>query len=837
MDFVFDRNKTAIYYKGVAYSFKDIIEMSKFYSSKIDIKRNDIVGVFIENRPEFIESVFAIWNKKGTSVNIDSGYDADQLAYVLKDCSPKYLFTTEKNFEIAIEAKKIASSNTEILKVEDLIKPADFKVEKCTIEAPEKDDIAVMLYTSGTTGNPKGVMLTIDNLMSNIDAVNEINLVNENDSVLAMLPFHHILPFNLTLLMPLYFGCKNVILEELSSEAIKKNLAEHKISVMIGVPRIWEMFHKGIMAKINTGKVTRGLFNLCEKMNNKTLSKKIFKKVHEAFGGNIRILVSGGAKLEPQISKDFSTLGFNMLEGYGLTETSPIIAFNRPNDNVPGTVGTTIPGVQIKIAEDGEIIVKGRNVMKGYYNKPEATEEAIDKDGWFHTGDLGALEGNHLTIIGRKKEMIVLSNGKKINPSDVEAEIMKGTDLIEEIAITDYDNHLVAIIYPSFERMAEKNITNIKEALKWEIIDKYNVTAPKYRKILDIRIVKEELPKTKLGKLRRFMLKDLIKDDVESNGNEEIKKTQATAKVTPVSTSKELETKEFKSIAKYIKKLHDVEVYPEAYIEIDLGMDSLDIVELISFIESNFGVEIHEMDFAKIKTVEQLCEFIRQHGGNYNDKDIDWQEIFNEPVDFKIPHSATSGKILKTITAPIFKFYTKLKKEGMENIPKDPAIYIGNHQSFLDGFALNQVFSKEKMDNTYYLAVSDHFESSLRKYLADHGNILLLDINKNLKETLQICAKVLKDGKNLVIYPEGARTRDGEVQEFKKAFAILSKELNIPVVPVGIKGAYELMPYGSNFPKYGELEIKIFPKIEPKDLTVEEIVEKSRSILEKWIQN
>ncbi|MGL6114440.1 MAG: 1-acyl-sn-glycerol-3-phosphate acyltransferase, partial [Cetobacterium sp.] len=429
---------------------------------------------------------------------------------------------------------------------------------------------------------------------------------------------------------------------------------------------------------------------------------------------------------------------------------------------------------------------------------------------------------------GRKKEMIVLSNGKNINPADIEKEILLGTDLIEEIAVTDYDNHLVAIVYPKFDLMEERGINNIKETLKWEIIDKYNVTAPKYRKILDIKIVKDELPKTKLGKLRRFMLKDLLIGETFDKG--EGKKEPEEVKVV-----NEPKSEEYIRIKEYIKKTHDVEVYPKAHLELDLGLDSLDIVELISFVEGTFGIEIHEEDFSRIKTMEQLCDYIHEKGGDYNGQDINWQKIFNQEVNYPMPKSGWIGKFLKVLLSPIFKYYFKFEKLGLENLEKGPVIYAGNHQSFVDAFGFSQVLPMEEIDNTYYLAIGTHFQGKLRHYMADNGNIILIDMNKNLKEILQISAKVLKEGKNLVIFPEGARTRDGELQEFKKSFAILSKELNIPVVPFGIKGAYEAMPFGSSFPKSSKIQYRIFSKIDPKDLTVEEIIEKTRETIKEWV--
>ncbi|MHA4989305.1 AMP-binding protein [Cetobacterium somerae] len=836
MNFIYDRKKTAVIYKDKEHSYYELIKMAKIYSSLMNIEKEDKVAIFMENRPEYMGAVLGVWDKKGTCTNLDASYNADQLIYVFNDSHPKYIITSNENIEVVKKAKTESNSSINILNVDEIDITKDIEIENVAVECLEKDAVAVMLYTSGTTGNPKGVMLTFDNIMSNVDAIEEIKMVTPEDRLLALLPFHHILPLSFTVLMPLKFGCLVVILDELSSEAIKRNLQKYKITIVIGVPRVWEMFHKGIKGKIKENALSYKLFNICKSLNIMPLNKIVFKKIQDAFGGNIKFLVSGGAKLDKEICEDFNIFGFKMLEGYGLTETSPIISFNRIDNVIAGTVGTPLPGVKVKLEEDGEIVVKGRNVMKGYYNKPEATAEAIDSEGWFHTGDLGQFDGDHLKIIGRKKEMIVLSNGKNINPSDIEAEIMKETKLIQEVAVTEDEKHLIAIIYPDFKVLEEKKIANAKEAIKWEVIDKYNVTAPKYKKILDIVIVKEELPKTKLGKLRRFMLKDLLKGSnlIKGTPDEIVPEKEVEKRV---STSKEINTQEFKAISKFIGTLHDeVEIIPESHLEIDLGLDSLDIVEIITFIQNTFGVDISEEDFSKIKTVEALCQYVREKGGNFEEKEINWKKIFEEPVDLKMPSSKYVIPIT-TILKPLFTWYIKLEKNINKLERISPVIYIGNHQSMLDAFAFGQALPKDILKNTYFLAINIHFEGKIKKYLAENGNVILIDVNKNLKETLKIAAKVLKEGKNLVIFPEGARTRDGELQDFKKTFAMLSKELDIPVVPFAINGAYDLMPYGKGVPSSGKMSITILDKILPENKSVEEIVKITRDSIEKSINN
>lgn len=826
--FLYDRKKTAVTYEDRKISYVDVIKYVNYYSDFLKIDKADRVALMMENRPETIFSFLSIWNKQGIAMSLDAGYTAEQLAYVFNDSKPKYIFVSEKTKKVAEEANNIVGNFVEILDVDNIVLPNDYISPKETLDVDSEEDVAIISYTSGTTGNPKGVMLTFGNIMANIKGVSAVNLVNENDIILAMLPYHHILPLSFTLILPFYYGIPIVLLGEISSTSLKKALNDHKVSVIIGVPRVWEMLDKAIMAQINKSSLAKFMFKLAQKTNSMALRKIIFSKIHKGFGGNVRLMVSGGAKIDKNILEDFTYLGFRIIQGYGMTETAPIISFNVPGRERPDTVGEVIPDVEVKFASDDEILVKGKNVMKGYYMKEEATKEVFDEDGWFHTGDLGKMDGNHLVIIGRKKEMIVLSNGKNINPADIETTIIKSTDLIKEIAITEYNDQLLAIIYPDFDEIVAKKIVNIKEAIKWEVIDKYNVNAPNYKKIHDIKIVKEELPKTRLGKIRRFMLKDLLENNSDEQTKKEVKKS--------VEVPVEMKEK-FDKIAKYINEIHQKEIALDSHIELDLGFDSLDIVEFMNFINSTFSINLNEEEFVEHKTISSIIELISKKAEKGTDKNENLKKIIENDRDVKLPNSAFYAKLLKFIFSPIFKFYFKFKASGKENIKEGAGIIVGNHQSFLDAFMVNNSFTNKELSNNYYIATALHFKSKTMKYLANNGNIILVDVNKNLKNTLQAASKVLKTGKKLIIFPEGARTRDGELQEFKKTFAILAKELNVPIYPFVLKGAYEAFPYNQKFPKKHDLTVEFLERIEPENKTVEEIVEETRNKIEKVYKN
>ena len=829
--FLYDRQKTAITYGEQKISYADVIKYVNFYSDFLDIEKGDRSALMMENRPESIFSFFSIWAKKGIAISLDAGYTVDQLAYVLGDSEPKYLFVSNKTKQVAEEANSKLNNNVKIINVDEIDLTTDYKIKQEEFANDSNKDVAVLVYTSGTTGNPKGVMITYENIETNMAGVRAVDLVNENDVILAMLPYHHIMPLCFTLILPMYMGVPIVLLTEISSATLLKTLQENRVTVILGVPRVWEMLDKAIMTKINQSSLAKFMFRLASKTNSMSIRKMLFSKVHKQFGGHIRLMVSGGAKIDKTILEDFRTMGFRAIQGYGMTETAPIITFNVPGRERSDSAGEVIPDVEVKIADDGEILVKGKNVMKGYYKNETATKEAFDAEGWFHTGDLGRLEGKYLIIIGRKKEMIVLANGKNIDPNDIEAEIIKNTDLIKEIAVTEYNAQLLAIIYPDFEKIQAQQIVNIKDAIKWEVIDKYNVTAPNYKKIHDIKIVKEELPKTRIGKIRRFMLKDLLEDKVETSDKKVEKKA--------VEVPSEIREK-YDIISKYITERYNKDIDLDSHIELDLGFDSLDIVEFMNFLNSTFEIEIVEQDFVDHKTISDIIKLVEEKSGLTTekvvekiDKNENLKKIIESDSNVKLPPSAKYAKLLKFIFSPLFKFYFNYKYSGKENLGEGAGIIVGNHQSYLDAFMLNNAFTYKELSNNYYIATALHFKSKTMKYLAGNGNIILVDANRNLKNTLQAASKVLKSGKKLLIFPEGARTRDGQLQEFKKTFAILAQELNVPIYPFVLKGAYEAFPYNKKFPKRYDISVQFLEKIDPQNKNVEELVEETKDKIAK----
>jgi len=788
-------------YKGKVINKEKIQENIHFFSSHLSINPEDRVCIFSYNRPEWIYSFFAIWEKGGIPVPIDFMSEPEEIKYIIQDCQPKFIFTENERVETLKKAISLSNHKPDILIYEET--PRTKKSYKKTEKKP--DDIAVILYTSGTTGNPKGVMLTYKNLLSNLNGLKKTDIADSSDSTVAILPFHHSYPLMVSMLFPLYIGAGISFIEKISAEEILKTLQKDKISVLIGVPRLYQLFHRKIFQEINKNIMAKSLFSIAKKINSRSFSKLIFKKVHKTFGGNIKYFVSGGAKLDVDVAKDLWALGFTIIEGYGLTETSPIVSFNPPDRIKLGSAGKPIDGVSVKI-ENGEIVVKGSNVMKGYWKKPEETAKVI-KEGWFYTGDLGYLdEEGYIYITGRKKDIIVLPSGKNINPEEIEQKILKKSDLVKEVAVILQNGKLTALIYPDFDLISERGIININETIKWNVIDPVNRELPEYKRISSVIIVKRELPKTRLGKIRRFLLDQFLKE------------TEKPVKV------KEPDYEEYRILKEYLKTVTKRDVYPYQHIEIDLGLDSLEKVELLSFIENSFGIKLTEKDISENPTVEDLSKVIKTKKKKVEKAQTNWSEILKEKVSIDVSQNKKSLVLLKKVLKPIFKIYFSLEIEGYDNIPDPPFIMAPNHQSLLDGFLLISAVPDKKLEDLYFLAEEIYFPEGIRKKTGEFFHVLTVNINKDLRGSLLKTASLLKEGKSVVIFPEGARTRDGNLLPFKKAFGILSKELNIPVVPVVIKGAFEAFPIGSKFPKPHRIKIKFLKPIYPENKDINQIV-------------
>ncbi len=811
--------KTALVCNDLRVSYRELFQNIKYFSGLYDPETTQKVVIFSENRPGWVYSFYSAWKNGCIAVPVDNMSTVKELAFILNDCTPEVIFCSKEKLPALNEALTMVSHEMKII----IIDEAEDKTGQEIIEKwpePDLQKTAVIIYTSGTTGSPKGVMLSFENLLANVDAVyKEIGIYKPEDRVMILLPLHHIFPLVGSMLIPLYVGGTVAIAPSMASADIIKTLQDNKITIIIGVPRLYNAIRKGIKDKIDQKKIAKRLFSLADKLNSKGFSKFIFKAVHKKFGGALKYLVCGGAAIDPEVARDYQILGFEMIEGYGMTEAAPMITFTPPGKVKIGSAGQILPGAKVEI-RDGEIVAAGKNIMQGYYNREEETRQVL-KNGWLYTGDLGYFdEEGFIHITGRKKEIIVLSNGKNINPVEIEFAIEEIPHFVGEVGVFMKDDLLQAVIFPDKQKLKEHGVKNIEQMFRWDVINKYNQAASPYKKIMSFTIIDEELPKTRLGKIQRFKLAGLV-DNVKKESKE----------------SKEKETVNFKEyllIKEFLEKEKGKEVTPDDHLEIDLALDSLDKVSLHVFLESTFGVNIKVEELVKYQSVLKLSEYVAKEKVKINLEEINWGDILSEKIHVRLPKSWVTSYLIVKFAKYFFYLYFRFKGSGVKNIPDTPCIIAPNHQSFFDGLFVASFLRNRQIKRTFAYTKEKYVKTKWLKFIANRNNIIIVDLNLDLKLSIQKLAEALRKKKNLLIFPEGTRTLNGQLGNFKKTFAILSQELNVPIVPVTINGAFDAFPSRKKFPKlFKKISIEFLKPVYPANHTYESIVE----LVQNKIQN
>lgn len=864
------------------YTFDDLlrgINSIAFGLVRQGIGRGDRVALIGENHPSWAIAYLGIIYRGAVCVPLDPHGEIETLSNFLENSEAKLAFIDDRfvgKFRLirqkrqsslkaivwksspSVECGAYESSGNEFEQLENWIGTDVADGYERDALAGQSSDMALLMYTSGTTGTPKGVPLTHGNILAELDGINDVLKISENERILSLLPLFHAYLQIVNLWVATTSGCEVGYLRELSPAELAEAMKSFRPTILTTVPRLWYLFHKKIFDAVKAKPpfvqnlfagmlVANGILRDSLGVN---LGPRLFGKVHASFGGSLRLAVSAGSRFDEDVAIDFHRLGFTILQGYGLTETSGAATATFENDNRVGSVGKPMKGVEIKIASPnnegvGEVLIRGGVVFGGYYRNPDATTEAFTDDGWFHSGDLGMIDSEgHLFIVGRAKDVIVLPSGKNVHPEDLEVHYLK-TPYVAEMAIIGIRDEgqthagaekLVAVVVPDFEYLRREKIANSREIIRFTL-DNLGRELPEYQRVRSYIVRSEPLPRTATRKIKRFELKKLVESGTLNGLLKEKREWQFSESDRELMAS----GKGVSVAAAIAQNLIDVpEIHPDMNLEIDLGLDSLARAELIASLEHKFSVEFNSEKAAAALTFRDLTDLLEQPRSaspaleagfpEARTAGLNWSRIVRETGDVmpeirpilrnRILFSAFAFSVMSVFYL-FCRIFMRLEVRGLENLQKmeKPFLICPNHQSFLDAFVLSSVYPFGVFRHIFHVGTSGIFKGRIMTFVARILNIVPIDPDAQLMRAMRAGAIGLKQGKILNIYPEGERAFDGNLHEFKKGAAILAAELGLPILPVAIDGMQNVWPRGSRRIRPAKVRIRFGESFNAADLT------------------
>ena len=851
-------------------SMLDQIRSIAYRLTQEHIAFGDRVAIIGENHPNWAIAYLGILYRGAVVTPLDPAATTQALASFLGNSEAKLAFVSPTSLTKFRSACEQLGRNIPAVALRPQIQPdglakfedwANTETPAEFIDAPppaKSDDLAVLMYTSGTTGVPKAVPLTHGNIYAESDKIQEVMHVSDQEVLLSLLPLFHAYSQIVNLWLATIIGGTVVYLADLSSAQIERGLKASRATALVGVPRLWYLFHKKIFDQVNASPVPlRLLFKTMLVLNGLlreffgvNAGRLFFRQIHESFGGRLRLAVSGGASFDASVALDFHRLGFTILQGYGLTETSGAATVTRFEDNKVGSVGTPLNGVEVKIDQPndegvGEILIRGPVVMSGYYQNPVATREAFTADGWFCSGDLGRFDNDgHLYVVGRKKDVIKLPSGKNVFPEDVEAHYEQ-SPFVSEVCVLGLKDEasqfkgaekLGAVVVPNFDYLRTRNIANAREWVVWEL-ENLGRELPEYQRVHDFILRAEPLPRTSTRKVRRFELKDQIESERKLSGRPVVAKEEAltaTEQALMYSPAGQSVTSAIKRQKPDVGPLH-----PGMNLEIDLGLDSLARAECVLHVTAMLEIELKPEDLARAQTVGELVQLANSklvyRPGQFERgfAEFHWREILKtedtrfpelESILKKKPAVELLAFVVLRVIYLVARLCFRFEVKGADALVslKPPYLICPNHQSYLDPFLVCSTYSRGVLRNTLHVGASMFFTNAIMARFARLINVVPIDPDVQLLRAMRASAAGLRAGRILNIYPEGQRSFDGQLLEFKKGASILASELNVPIVPVAIDGTYLVWPRKSWRFRFAKVKLCFGDPIDPEEAMVGE---------------
>jgi long-chain acyl-CoA synthetase len=796
------RNKGVFIYRtGIrrfTYTYPELysssLKMAQYLLSQ-GIKAGDRIAIWAPNNPFWAVSYFGIILAGAVVVPIDFASGEKRAETIIKLSGAKFIVQSTYKFE-----KIPPTGGLKTVMIEDLVHilKSQRPIEKLPTVKPE--EMVEIVYTSGTTGDPKGVVLSHRNIVSNVLGACRHIEIPKNFNFLSVLPLSHMLEQTVGFLIPLYQGDKIIYLRTIKPSSIMEALNKEDVAVILTVPKFLLLLKNTVEREL----ASRGLKFF---LRSKLLAKIIAPIIRRKFGKNFQLFAVGGASLPIDIFEFWQKMGIIVVEGYGLTECSPIVAGNTINKQVAGSVGYPLKDLQVKLDRQ-EILVKGNSVFSGYYQNPEKTKEAFE-NGWFKTGDLAEVDAqSNIYIKGRKKDIIVNASGINIYPDEIEA-VINRIDGVKDSCVIGLDRgqgeevHAVLLLKNKVDshkiiRLANERLDPLQRIEGFSVWEEY------------------DFPRTPTLKIQKFKIKEKI---LNQNKNE----------------NSELISDSFLSLLANVSRKNPSEIKENSVLTSDLGLDSLSRLELVNYLEQEYKVDLEDSIINSKTTVADLRKLLEKKGKTKKQRGL-WLWL-NNPVGQTIREFLDIA-----IQRPVYKLFFDVEVHGLSNLDnfKGPAIFIANHTSYLDQPVIMHALPREIR---YKIAsatreeffFSEEGTSFVKKILFPFamiaGNVFLLPQRSGFRKSLSFMGSLIDNGVSILIFPEGTRTRNAKLQEFMSGLGLMVKEFQVPVVPIRIFGMEKIYPRGAKIPKKGKCTVVFGKPIEFTTQTPNEIVEISRKAI------
>ncbi len=750
------------------------------------LRPGDRVLVLAPNTPELVVALFGVWLAGGVLVPIDARTPPEVVGRLRERADPRLLIATAPldglaEFPTVSPARVAGRMDSAEAGLPSLGSPT---AGPAPADTPA--GLAELVFTSGTTGAPKGVMLTHANILANVAAALDALPIAPGEHLLSLLPLSHMMEQTAGLLAPLASGATIFYATSRRSTALLATLQRHRIGLLVCVPEVLRLLLGGIEREVERAGQRRRWARLLEAADRLPMPARpaLFAAVHRQFGGRLRLVLCGGAPLDAALWRTWERLGVRVIQGYGATECAPIVTSNRLGRRLPGTVGWPVQGVQVRLAGDGEVLVRGPNVTPGYWRDGDATAAAY-LDGWYRTGDVGSFgRRGELRLLGRKKDMIVLADGRNVFPQDVEDELRREPAIVDCVVLgrprPGGGEEVHAVVIPAED--SEAATAAVRRA---------NGRLGPHQHIGALTIwPAADFPRTPSLKVKRGEVLAALEGPASVS-------VSASA---PRPVADDLEARLFGVVARAAGR-PVAEVRPEADLALDLGLDSLGRVELAVLLEEELGRSLPDEEMAAQHTVADLLAALERAGSVASADPLpSWPR--------RAPAAVVRALVQGLVLLPALRLLCRPRRvvgPGRLGALRGSVLLIANHTSHLDAPTVLSLLPPERRRRTAVAAAADYFFRSapLATFSALALGAFPFHREGAVATSLAQCGDLVDEGYSIVIFPEGTRSRDGRLQPFKSGIGLLARELGVPVVPIHLAGLHAILPKGRSWPRPG----------------------------------